>query len=235
MSTVLFSKTFIAKITAIIRKFWWASVQEENETSPFHFRSWDDICKPKYNGGLGIRDIYRINQGLLINAVWNIATNKNPFLTSILKAKYYPNCSFWTASNNNCKSIFWSSIMQIKHFLHNNCVLQIHNGDSSIWSTPWCALWNSIHDHIKLPVTVQKLPHCISDLWVPHNHSWDIDLISQIFDDQGVNCIANTQIVPSNSPDCAVPKKLFPFLITMRRYNWHSKVPEESLPKLWTS
>lgn len=201
MSTVLFSKTFIAKITAIIRKFWWAGVQEENGTSPFHFRSWDDICKPKYNGGLGITDIYRINQSLLINAAWNIDTNKNPFLTSILKAKYYPNCSFWTASNNICKSIFWSSTMQIKHFLHNNCVLQIHNGESSIWSTPWCALWNSIHDHIKLPVTVQKLPHCISDLWVPHNHSWDIDLISQIFDDQAVNCTANTQIVPSNSPD----------------------------------
>ena len=52
MSTVLFSKTFISKITTIIRNFWWAGVQEDNATSPFHFRSWKDICRPKREGGL---------------------------------------------------------------------------------------------------------------------------------------------------------------------------------------
>lgn len=91
-------------------------VQEDNGTSPFHFRSWDDICKPKNKGGLGIRDVYKINQSLLIHSAWNIADNKNPFLTKVLKAKYFPNYSFWTASNTASKSIFWSSIMQIKHY-----------------------------------------------------------------------------------------------------------------------
>lgn len=118
MSTVLFSKTFISKITSIIRKFWWAGVQDENSTSFFHFRSWDDICKSKDNGGLGIRDIQKVNHSLIINAAWNIATGKNNFLSSILKAKYYPNTSFWNASNSPTKSIFWSSITQVKDILH---------------------------------------------------------------------------------------------------------------------
>jgi hypothetical protein len=39
MSTVLFSKIFIAKITSIIRSFWWAGIQDENSGSPFHFHS----------------------------------------------------------------------------------------------------------------------------------------------------------------------------------------------------
>jgi len=52
MSTVLFSKTFVGKITAIIRKFWWTRVQEDNPTSPIAYRSWDDICQPKENGVL---------------------------------------------------------------------------------------------------------------------------------------------------------------------------------------
>lgn len=163
MSTVMFSKKSISKITSIIRRFWWSGVQEENASSPFHFRSWDDICKPKDKGGLGIRDILKINQSLLINAAWNIVTNKNLFLSSILKSKYYPNSSFWTAPNNSTKSIFWSSIMQIKHVLHEHCVLQIHYGDSSIWSSPWCAVCEFIHDHIKLLITVQRLPNKIAD------------------------------------------------------------------------
>ena len=47
MSTVLFSKTFIAKINTILKRFWWAGVQEEQDTSPIAFRSWEDICKSK--------------------------------------------------------------------------------------------------------------------------------------------------------------------------------------------
>jgi hypothetical protein len=39
MSTVLFSKTFVGKITAIIKKFWWARVQEDNPTTPIAYRS----------------------------------------------------------------------------------------------------------------------------------------------------------------------------------------------------
>lgn len=54
MSTVLFSKTFIEKINTIIRRFWWASVQDEDSSSPIAYRSWDDICKPTEHGGLGI-------------------------------------------------------------------------------------------------------------------------------------------------------------------------------------
>lgn len=97
MSTVLFSKIFVEKINAIIRRFWWAGVQDDNPTSPIAFRSWEDICQPKDNGGLGIRDLHIVNKSLLTHAAYNIANNKNPFLSSVMKAKYYHNSSFWTA------------------------------------------------------------------------------------------------------------------------------------------
>ena len=66
MSTVLFSKSFLHKITAIIRKFWWTGIQEENHTNPIPYRSWEDICQSKDNGGLGIRDLETINRSLII-------------------------------------------------------------------------------------------------------------------------------------------------------------------------
>jgi hypothetical protein len=94
MSTVLFSKTFIAKINAIIRKFWWAGIQDENPTNPIAFRSWDDICKPTSQGGLGIRDMELINKILLIHTTWKIVNNINPILSNFLKAKYYPASTF---------------------------------------------------------------------------------------------------------------------------------------------
>jgi hypothetical protein len=102
MFTILFSKSFIGTITAIIRKFWWTRVQEDSPTSPIAYRSWHDICHRRKNGGLGIRDLYSVNKILLIQAAWNVATHKNPMLLAVLKAKYYPNSSFCTG----IKSIF---------------------------------------------------------------------------------------------------------------------------------
>lgn len=43
-------------------------------------------------------------------------------------------------------------------------------GQPSIWSTPWCPIWQEIYDHIKLPVTVPNMPKTISDLWNDNTH-----------------------------------------------------------------
>lgn len=94
-----------------------------------------------------------VNKSLLIHAAWNIAINKNPMLSSVLKGKYYLNSSFWTAKSITTKSVFWSSILQVKKDLASNVKLQIQACNSSIWSSPWCSVWENIHDHLLLPVT----------------------------------------------------------------------------------
>jgi hypothetical protein len=201
MSTVLFSKTFIAKINAIIRKFWWAGIQEENPTNPIAFRSWDDICKPINQGGLSIRDMELINKSLLIHTTWNIITNKNPILSNVLKAKYYPNSTFWTATATGPRSVFWSSVLQVRHHLHDNSIIQIHAENSSIWSSPWVPGWNSIHDNLLLPVTNNPLPSFVSDLWLQDTQDWNQAILNTTFTPQFVQTINNIHLVPSTEPD----------------------------------
>jgi hypothetical protein len=200
MSIVLFSKTFIAKINAIIRKFWWAGIQDENPTNPIAFRSWDDICKPTNQGGLGTRDMELINKSLLIQTTWNIITNKTPILSNVLKAKYYPTSSFWTATATGPRSVFWSSVLQVRHHLHDNSTIQIHAGNSSIWSSPWVPSWNSIHDNLLLPVTNNPLPSSVFDLWLQGTQDWNQDILYTTFTPQFVHTINNIQLVPSTEP-----------------------------------
>lgn len=113
MQNILFSKGFIEKINSILRRFWWQGqgVQEENSSNPFHFRAWADICQPKSEGGLGIRNLLDVNKSLVLHSAWLIASNKDPFLTGVLKSKYYPRTSFWKAPTHGTKSAFWSSIL----------------------------------------------------------------------------------------------------------------------------
>lgn len=201
MSTVLFSKTFVQQITAIIRRFWWTGIQEENQTTPIAYRSWDDICQTQENGGLAIRDLHTVNKSLIINAAFNIATNKNPLLAAVLKSKYYPNSSFWSTNHTVTKSVFWSSILQTKEDLHSNTTIQLQAGNTSIWSAPWCPIWDSIHDHLLLPVTVNPLPATVAELWTPNSTDWNVDLLANIFDENAVQQIIPIHTVPINRQD----------------------------------
>lgn len=48
ISNILFSRKFLAKLTAIIRNFWWTGVKEEASTKTLCLRAWADICTKKY-------------------------------------------------------------------------------------------------------------------------------------------------------------------------------------------
>jgi hypothetical protein len=94
MSNIIFTKKFIAKLTAIIRTFWWTGVREESSSKSMCLKAWKDICAPKKDGGLGIRNLQAINQGLILTAAWRIAEQPCDFLHAVLKSKYFPNSSF---------------------------------------------------------------------------------------------------------------------------------------------
>jgi hypothetical protein len=90
MATILFSKNFLAKLTTIIRTFWWQGVQKEQQRKPIHYRSWETIYKPKNEGGLGIRNLELVNKGMINNTVWRLVHDSNSNVAKIIKAKYFP-------------------------------------------------------------------------------------------------------------------------------------------------
>jgi hypothetical protein len=69
MSTILFEKTFMDKITAIIRQFWWAGVQEDKPTSSSPFTLGKIFVNLSKLGGLGIKDLHTVNKSLILHAV----------------------------------------------------------------------------------------------------------------------------------------------------------------------
>jgi hypothetical protein len=70
MSNILFTKKIIIKLTAIIRNFWWTGIREEINSRSICLRAWKDICAPKNEGGLGIKNLQAMNQGLILMAAW---------------------------------------------------------------------------------------------------------------------------------------------------------------------
>jgi hypothetical protein len=70
--TLSSQKKFLAKITSIIRGGW-ARVNTVHTTKPLYLAAWKNICAPKKEGGLGIRNLTYVNRGLILPSAWRIA------------------------------------------------------------------------------------------------------------------------------------------------------------------
>ena len=57
MANILFTKKFIAKLTAVIRNFWWTGVKDNISGRSLCLRASKDICNSKQEGELGIRNL----------------------------------------------------------------------------------------------------------------------------------------------------------------------------------
>jgi hypothetical protein len=201
MSNILFSKKFIAKLNAIIRNFWWTGVREEENSKAMCLRAWKDICAPKNEGGLGIRNIQAMNQTLILMAAWRIAEAPNDLLHAVLKSKYFHDSSIWRPNPNVPKSAFWASIHKVLPILKTHCFYQITQGGISVWSTPWCQQWSAIYDYLIIQETGYIYPAYVRDLWLPEQKAWNTQLIDNLFQQPFATIIKQTPLINSEEKD----------------------------------
>jgi hypothetical protein len=72
-----YPKVFSLELNAILRKFWWGF--PHNKTHNLTLLAWDNNCKLKSLGGLGIRSMDFMNLSLLARLGWKL-TSKQPLI-----------------------------------------------------------------------------------------------------------------------------------------------------------
>jgi hypothetical protein len=109
MSLFLLPRSLCASINSYIRKFWWGYPQDKNHC--LSLLSWDNICKPKSSGGLGIRSMEAMNDYLLARLGWKMVSNQPLLWVDSLRGKYLKNgVSFLNASFNALSSWLWKGL-----------------------------------------------------------------------------------------------------------------------------
>lgn len=120
--------------------------------------------------------------------------------TRILKARYYPRESFFTAEIGDRPSTTWRRILAVRSHLFKGLHTQVGNGlDTSIWGDSWSPAPSTGKVITTRPPHL-ALPDRVADLVDWNTYSWNYALISSTFWPVDVHCIFQ---VPLGSTDTA--------------------------------
>ena len=108
MSVFKLPDTLCDDLTSIVLRFWWGQSNGKNKMA---WLSWNKICTPKQDGGLGFCDLPAFNLALLAKQGWRLQTNTHSLLHRVFKARYFSNSDFLHAELGPKPSYAWCSIM----------------------------------------------------------------------------------------------------------------------------
>nr|GEZ57221.1 RNA-directed DNA polymerase, eukaryota, reverse transcriptase zinc-binding domain protein [Tanacetum cinerariifolium] len=95
-ASVFLLPTFVIKdIKRLLKAFLWNQSDTTNGRAKV---AWSTICKPKDQGGLGLRNLKIWNQALLAKHIWNIAIKKDSLWVKWVHSVKLRGKSIWEIS-----------------------------------------------------------------------------------------------------------------------------------------
>jgi hypothetical protein len=133
------------KLIGIQRSFLWGGV---NRGRKINWVKWEVVCKPKSEGGLGVKDVRLMNVSLLAKWRWRILLNEQSLWREVIAERYgveLVNRPDWEGINFPSNSSNWwkdlrdiDSVENITNWFSGGLVRRIGNGETTKF---WLANW----------------------------------------------------------------------------------------------
>ena len=129
MSIYLLPKTIIDRLDRVRRKFFW---QGGGTKKKYHLIKWIKIYKHKKKGGLGIKDLKKINISLLCKWWWKL-DNEKGLWQDIIEYKYLRKDTICTVKHGQNESTIWVDLLKIRNTYLQGRKLKVKNGKKTLF------------------------------------------------------------------------------------------------------
>jgi hypothetical protein len=134
MSMYLVPKTVIKRLDKNRRKIFW---QGGSLKRKYHLVRWQKICRLKKKGGLGIKNLWKMNIALLCKWWWALETG-NGLWQDIVRIKYVQGSPICLIPNRLNDSPIWSDLLKVRSIYLRGRGVKVNNGRNvSFWLEPW--------------------------------------------------------------------------------------------------
>ncbi|GKA86411.1 RNA-directed DNA polymerase, eukaryota, reverse transcriptase zinc-binding domain protein [Tanacetum coccineum] len=136
-SVFLLPKQVIYEINKILKGFLWCQGELTKGKAKI---SWDNICKPKDQGGLGLKNLGAWNEVLMIKHLWNVAVKKETLWVKWIYMERLKDKNIWEAEcDSNC-TMGWKNILSLREKIRKHVRWKIGNGKIvNVWYDNWCS------------------------------------------------------------------------------------------------
>lgn len=138
IQTIELPRGVIEKMEKRIRQFFW---DEWDGNRKMHSLAWGEICRPKEQGGLGLKDLRKQNMAFLVKLGWQMFTERDKMWVKMLWAKYG---SPLASQRKRPMSRTWRSIVVCVEILRKGMMSSnfLHDDTGSNHNFNWMATRN---------------------------------------------------------------------------------------------
>ena len=104
--------------------------------------SWESVCKPKREGGLGLRSLKEANNVCVLKLIWRIVSHGNSLWVKWTQMYLLKNTSLWSITNGgNTGSWIRKKLIKYREVAKEFCKKEVGNGElTSFWYDNWSHL-----------------------------------------------------------------------------------------------
>jgi len=104
--------------------------------------AWHDVCKPKSEGGLGLRSLVDVNKICCFKLIWRLVSAKHSLWVNWIQNNLIRTGSFWSVkANTTLGSWMWKKLLKYRHEAKEFFKMEVFCGrQTSFWYDHWCSL-----------------------------------------------------------------------------------------------
>lgn len=135
MMVFTIQSSVVQDLERLFRDFLWA---HGNSSKGKARVAWDEVCRPKKMGGLGIKRLASWNRTLLVSHIWDILRRRKSLWVSWLYLHRLRSSNFWTVPVIYSSNWFWRRLLALCEQVRPSFFHVIGNGEiTNAWEDNW--------------------------------------------------------------------------------------------------